>query len=53
LKYSDFLGQLERYSLTININAHNYSEKLQQLQEKLPKDEGRFKHLALLNQKMV
>ncbi|NEQ87449.1 MAG: hypothetical protein F6K26_47780, partial [Moorea sp. SIO2I5] len=39
LNYSDLLGQLESYSLTMKINAHNYSEKLQQLQEKLPKDE--------------
>ncbi|NEP52992.1 MAG: hypothetical protein F6K65_31015, partial [Moorea sp. SIO3C2] len=39
LNYSDWLGQLERYSLTMKINAHNYSEKLQQIQEKLPNDE--------------
>ncbi|NEO39722.1 MAG: hypothetical protein F6J90_26690 [Moorea sp. SIOASIH] len=39
LNYSDWLRQLESYSLTMKINAHNYSEKLQQLQEKLPKDE--------------
>ena len=39
LNYSDWLRQLERYSLTIKTNGHNYSEKLQQLQEKLPKDE--------------
>lgn len=39
LNYSDWLRQLESYSLTIKTNAHNYSEKLQQLQEKLPNDE--------------
>ncbi|OLT59069.1 hypothetical protein BJP37_08480 [Moorena bouillonii PNG] len=42
LNYSDLLGQLESYSLTIKINAQNYSEKLQQLQEKLPKDDLRI-----------
>ncbi|NEO95607.1 MAG: hypothetical protein F6K56_37735, partial [Moorea sp. SIO3G5] len=39
LNYSDWLRQLESYSLTMKINAHNYSEKLQQIKEKLPKDE--------------
>ncbi|NEO76956.1 hypothetical protein [Moorena sp. SIO4G3] len=39
LNYSDWLRQLESYSLTMKINAHNYSEKLQQVKEKLPKDE--------------
>ncbi|NEO38179.1 MAG: hypothetical protein F6J90_18330 [Moorea sp. SIOASIH] len=39
LTYSDLLGKLERYSLTIKTNTHNYSEKLQQIQEKLPNDE--------------
>ncbi|NEO46484.1 MAG: hypothetical protein F6K55_21090 [Moorea sp. SIO4A3] len=42
LNYSDLLGQLESYSLTMKINAQNYSEKLQQLQEKLPKDDLRI-----------
>ncbi|NEQ87887.1 MAG: hypothetical protein F6K26_50315, partial [Moorea sp. SIO2I5] len=39
LNYSDLLGQLERYSLTIKTNGHNYSEKLQQIKAKLPNDE--------------
>ncbi|NEO80031.1 hypothetical protein [Moorena sp. SIO4G3] len=39
LTYSDLLGQLERYSLTIKTNGHNYSEKLQQIKAKLPNDE--------------
>ncbi|NER91494.1 hypothetical protein [Moorena sp. SIO3A2] len=39
LNYSDWLRQLESYSLTMKINAHNYSEKLQQIKAKLPKDE--------------
>ncbi|AOW99554.1 hypothetical protein BJP34_08900 [Moorena producens PAL-8-15-08-1] len=39
LNYSDWLRQLESYSLTMKINAHNYSEKLKQVKEKLPKDE--------------
>ncbi|NEO13430.1 MULTISPECIES: hypothetical protein [unclassified Moorena] len=42
LNYSDLLGQLESYSFTMKINAQNYSEKLQQLQEKLPKDDLRI-----------
>ncbi|NEO67759.1 MAG: hypothetical protein F6J98_48400 [Moorea sp. SIO4G2] len=39
MTYSDLLGQLERDSLTIKTNGHNYSEKLQQIKEKLPNDE--------------
>jgi hypothetical protein len=50
LQYSDWLRDLEKYRLTIEINAKNYTEKLRQIQEKLPNEDLRF--LSLFNQEI-
>jgi transketolase len=42
LQYSDWLRDLEKYRLTIEINAKNYTEKLRQIQEKLPNEDLSF-----------
>ena len=50
LQYYDWLRNLEKYRLTIKINAKNYTEKFRQIQEKMPNEDLRF--LSLFNQEI-
>ncbi len=52
LKYSDLLVDLELYRFTIKTNTHNYFEKLQELQEKLPLDED-LSILSVFSDKII
>ena len=50
LQYSDWLRELEKYRLTIEINAKNYTEMLRQIQEKSPNEDLGF--LSVFNQEV-
>jgi len=50
LQYSGWLRDLDKYRLTIETNAKNYTEKLRQIQEKSPNEDLRF--LSVFNQEV-
>ncbi|BAZ38439.1 hypothetical protein NIES4101_43760 [Calothrix sp. NIES-4101] len=51
LEYSNSLREFNNNLLTIDINNHNYAEKLRQIQDKLPTEDLSF--LSLFNQKIA